>query len=141
VVTDLRNEVERRLGQGDRLLLAAHSQGSVLASVVIRQLTDNQRKSLAFLTYGSPVERLYSRLFPAHFTGRWIAGLRTELEGEVGPRWRNLYRRTDPIGGRIKGVPEEEPIDDVVRSHGAYELEPEYEQARNAVWGLLALPQ
>jgi hypothetical protein len=141
VVTDLRNEVERRLGQADRMVFAAHSQGSVLASVVIRQLNDDQRRRLAYLTYGSPVQRLYNRLFPAHFTAGWIAGLRTELEGEAGLRWRNLYRRTDPIGGRIEGVAEGEPIDDVARSHGAYELEPEYERARDAIWGLLGLPQ
>jgi len=141
VVTDLRTEVERRLGQDDMMLFAAHSQGSVLASVVIRQLDDDQQSRLAYLTYGSPVERLYRRLFPAHFTSEWIAGLRTELEGARGLRWRNLYRRTDPIGGRIDGVADLEPIDDVGRSHSSYELEPEYDLARDAIWRLLTLPQ
>ena len=141
VVTDLRTEVERRLEQGNKLLLAAHSQGSVVASVVIRQLNNDQRSRLAYLTYGSPVQRLYHRFFPAHFTSTWIAGLRAELEDGRGLRWRNLYRRTDPIGGQIDGVTGVDPIADVARSHGAYELEPEYDQARDAIWGSLALPQ
>ena len=141
VVTDLRAEVERRLDQDSKLLLAAHSQGSVVASVVIRQLRDDQRSRLAYLTYGSPVQRLYRRLFPAHFTPAWIAGLRAELERGEGLRWHNLYRRTDPIGGQIEEVPGVDPIADVARSHSAYELEPEYDQARDAIWRLLALPQ
>jgi hypothetical protein len=141
VVTDLRAEVEHRLELDKRLLLAAHSQGSVVASVVIRQLNDDQRRRLAYLTYGGPVQRLYHRLFPAHFTSTWIAGLRAELEDAKGLRWRNLYRRTDPIGGPIDGVAAVDPIADVARSHGGYELEPEYEQARDAIWGSLSLPQ
>jgi hypothetical protein len=141
VVTDLRAEVERRLEEGNRLLLAAHSQGSALASVVIRQLNDDQRSRLAYLTYGSPVQRLYHRLFPAHFTSTWIAGLRADLEDARGSRWRNLYRRTDPIGGQIDGVAAADPIAGVVRSHSGYELEPEYERARDAIWGSLSLPQ
>ena len=141
VVTDLRAEVESRLEQDKNLLLAAHSQGSVVASVVIRQLGDDQRSRLAYLTYGSPVQQLYRRLFPAHFTPGWIAGLRAELVGGEGLRWHNLYRRTDPIGGQIDEVPGVDPIADVTRSHGGYELEPEYELARDAIWGLLALPQ
>jgi hypothetical protein len=140
-VTDLRAEVERRLEEGNRLLLAAHSQGSALASVVIRQLNDDQRSRLAYLTYGSPVQRLYHRLFPAHFTSTWIAGLRADLEDARGSRWRNLYRRTDPIGGQIDGVAAADPIAGVARSHSGYELEPEYEQARDAIWGSLSLPQ
>jgi hypothetical protein len=140
-VSDLRTEVEHRLDQDNRLLLAAHSQGSVVASVVIRQLNDDQRSRLAYLTYGSPVQRLYHRLFPAHFTATWIAGLRAELEDGRGLRWRNLYRRTDPIGGQIDEVAGVDPIVDVAHSHGAYEPEPEYEQARDAIWASLALPQ
>jgi hypothetical protein len=141
VVVDLRTEVEGRLSDGGKLVLAAHSQGSVLAAVVVRQLSGDSRSRLGFLTYGSPLQRLYGWLFPAHLTPDWIAGLRSELSGPKGLRWRNLYRRTDPIGGSIDEVPGEGPIEDVDNSHGGYEQEPEYGLARDAVWGLLALPQ
>lgn len=141
VVVDLRTEVEGRLSDGGKLVLAAHSQGSVLAAVVVRQLSGDSRSRLGFLTYGSPLQRLYGWLFPAHLTPDWVAGLRSELSGPKGLRWRNLYRRTDPIGGSIDEVPGEGPIEDVDNSHGGYEQEPEYGLARDAVWGLLALPQ
>ena len=52
---------------GGRLVISGHSQGSVLAAAAVWQLTAAVRGRVALLTYGSPLERLYGRWFPAHF--------------------------------------------------------------------------
>ncbi|MET9972312.1 hypothetical protein ABZZ80_42125, partial [Streptomyces sp. NPDC006356] len=80
-----------------RLVISGHSQGSVLAAAAAWQLTPADRKRVALLTYGSPLERLYGRWFPAHFGPAALASLHAEVDC-----WRNLYRVTDPIGGPIR---------------------------------------
>ncbi|WP_053667020.1 hypothetical protein [Streptomyces sp. MMG1121] len=82
---------------GGRLVLSGHSQGSVLAAAAAWQLTPSARKRIALLTYGSPLERLYGRWFPAHFGPPALAALHHDVAC-----WRNLYRRTDPIGGPVR---------------------------------------
>ncbi|WP_327731162.1 hypothetical protein OG250_41195 [Streptomyces sp. NBC_00487] len=81
---------------GGRLVISGHSQGSVLAAAAAWQLTPSVRKRVALLTYGSPLERLYGRWFPAHFGPEPLASLHREVDC-----WRNLYRLTDPIGGPV----------------------------------------
>ncbi|WP_443078131.1 hypothetical protein [Streptomyces sp. SP17KL33] len=81
---------------GGRLVLSGHSQGSVLAAAAAWQLAPSVRSRVALLTYGSPLERLYGRWFPAHFGPEPLAALHREVDC-----WRNLYRRTDPIGGPV----------------------------------------
>ncbi|MEU5751272.1 hypothetical protein [Streptomyces sp. NPDC047829] len=82
---------------GGRLVISGHSQGSVLAASAAWQLEPSARKRVALLTYGSPLERLYGRWFPAHFGPAALDSLHTEVDC-----WRNLYRRTDPIGGPVR---------------------------------------
>ncbi|WP_217142940.1 hypothetical protein [Streptomyces sp. AC627_RSS907] len=82
---------------GGRLVISGHSQGSVLAAAAAWQLEPSARKRVALLTYGSPLERLYGRWFPAHFGPAALASLHEEVDC-----WRNLYRRTDPIGGPMR---------------------------------------
>ncbi|MEU6670948.1 hypothetical protein [Streptomyces sp. NPDC046727] len=82
---------------GGRLVLSGHSQGSVLAAAAAWQLPPSVRGRVALLTYGSPLERLYGRWFPAHFGPRALAALHHDIAC-----WRNLYRRTDPIGGPVR---------------------------------------
>lgn len=84
---------------GGRLVLSGHSQGSVLAAAAAWQLPPPVRRRVALLTYGSPLERLYGRWFPAHFGRAALASLHEEIDC-----WRNLYRETDPIGGPV-GLP------------------------------------
>jgi hypothetical protein len=79
---------------GGRLVISGHSQGSVLAAAAVWQLPTATRRRVALLTYGSPLERLYGRWFPAYFGPRALLGLSRELDC-----WRNLWRHTDPIGG------------------------------------------
>ncbi|WP_189865711.1 hypothetical protein [Streptomyces poonensis] len=82
---------------GGRLVLSGHSQGSVLAAAAAWQLSPSVRKRIALLTYGSPLERLYGRWFPAHFGPHALGSLHREVDC-----WRNLYRLTDPIGGPVR---------------------------------------
>ncbi|MEV6424444.1 hypothetical protein [Streptomyces sp. NPDC051662] len=86
---------------GGRLVLSGHSQGSVLAASAVWQLRSATRHRVALLTYGSPLERLYGRWFPAYFGAEQLAQLSTEVHC-----WRNLWRSTDPIGGPVR-VPED----------------------------------
>ncbi|MFC7815751.1 hypothetical protein ACFUTR_14040 [Streptomyces sp. NPDC057367] len=82
---------------GGRLVISGHSQGSVLAASAAWQLEPPARRRVALLTYGSPLERLYGRWFPAHFGPAALGSLHEEVDC-----WRNLYRRTDPIGGPMR---------------------------------------
>lgn len=82
---------------GGRLVISGHSQGSVLAAAAAWQLTPADRRRVALLTYGSPLERLYGRWFPAHFGPAALSALHHDVAC-----WRNLYRPTDPIGGPMR---------------------------------------
>jgi chromate transport protein ChrA len=82
---------------GGRLVISGHSQGSVLAAAAAWQLAPSTRRRVALLTYGSPLERLYGRWFPAHFGPAALSSLHREVDC-----WRNLYRLTDPIGGPVR---------------------------------------
>ncbi|MET8680289.1 hypothetical protein ABZW18_22565 [Streptomyces sp. NPDC004647] len=89
---------------GGRLVISGHSQGSVLAAAAVWQLDPRTRRRVAVLTYGSPLERLYGRWFPAYFGAGKLRALHREVHC-----WRNLWRRTDPIGGPVLPVAGTEP--------------------------------
>jgi hypothetical protein len=91
-----------------RLVLSAHSQGTVLAAAAVWQLDPGTRRRVALLTYGSPLRRLYGRYFPAYFGPEELAWLHQDA-----PAWRNLFRVTDPIGGPVRvAVPAgRQPVD------------------------------
>ena len=106
-VPDLEERISRltedRAAGAGRVLLMAHSQGTVLAAAALRHLASSGAAAMhrvALVTYGAPLTRLYRRAFPAYFGD----GIFAELYGEVGAadaRWRNFHRRTDPIGGPV----------------------------------------
>jgi hypothetical protein len=90
------------------VLLSCHSQGSVLGAVVLLQVDTPTSARTAFLTYGSPLARLYGRFFPAYFSAtalRRLGGFLSEAPADPARRsawrWRNLYRPSDPIGGAV----------------------------------------
>ncbi|MFF0483693.1 hypothetical protein [Streptomyces sp. NPDC004435] len=87
---------------GGRLVISGHSQGSVLAAAAVWQLPSATRARVALLTYGSPLERLYGRWFPAYFGPDALRGLHRAVHC-----WTNLHRATDPIGGPVR-VPAED---------------------------------
>ncbi|MFI8189329.1 hypothetical protein ACIF8T_11120 [Streptomyces sp. NPDC085946] len=109
---------------GGRLVISGHSQGSVLAAAAAWQLQPSARRRVALLTYGSPLERLYGRWFPAHFGPAALLSLHHDVDC-----WRNLYRLTDPIGGPVR-LPgdcgpevDREPLKDPL-AYGRTELHP-----------------
>ncbi|NUV79366.1 hypothetical protein G6W52_05385 [Streptomyces sp. CAI-155] len=87
-----------------RLIISGHSQGSVLAAAAVWQLPDTARRRVGLLTYGSPIERLYGRWFPAYFGAVPLLGLHDSVHC-----WRNLWRATDPIGGPVRLATDHDP--------------------------------
>jgi hypothetical protein len=93
------------------VVLAGHSQGSVIAAATVLQLTTSERAAvdqLALLTYGSVLRRLYSRYFPAYLGLPIVDSVaRAVSERSSGvPRWRNLWRLSDQIGGPVEFDPD-----------------------------------
>ncbi|RTL64138.1 MAG: hypothetical protein EKK42_26340 [Pseudonocardiaceae bacterium] len=127
---------------GEPLVVAAHSQGSVIAGTALL-LTPAPLGPVALFTFGSPWHHLYGEFFPAYFD----AAATTALDHRLGGRWRNLWRDTDPVGGPVDDLIEEpgaqsgadpavDPGVDLAplpdphdRVHGDYWLEPQYDAA------------
>ncbi|MEV6947909.1 hypothetical protein AB0N07_39425 [Streptomyces sp. NPDC051172] len=130
---------------GGRLVLSGHSQGSVLAAAAAWQLKPSVRGRVALLTYGSPLERLYGRWFPAHFGPAALSSLHHDVDC-----WRNLYRLTDPIGGPVRlsgdcgpevdraplkdplayGRTAQHPLPAPILGHGDYQADPAFAEER-----------
>ncbi|MFJ8848947.1 hypothetical protein [Streptomyces sp. NPDC102437] len=131
-----------------RLVISGHSQGSVLAASAVWQLPAETRSRVALLTYGSPIERLYARWFPAYFGPGPLHALHRSVHC-----WRNLWRATDPIGGRVRldegpgpevdrgplkdplvyGRTREHPLPEAVLGHSDYQADPVFAQERAAL--------
>ena len=70
---------------GRPFLIAAHSQGTVIAMASLLAVPDAQvpaPPSVALVTYGSPISHLYERLFPSYFSREAVTQLRTRFGGE-----------------------------------------------------------
>ncbi|MFF5342358.1 hypothetical protein ACFY4H_16845 [Streptomyces althioticus] len=137
---------------GGRLVLSGHSQGSVLAAAAAWQLPPSARRRVALLTYGSPLERLYGRWFPAHFGPDALDTLHRDVVC-----WSNLYRRTDPIGGPVRlpgdGGPDvdrpplkdplaygrtpEHPLPTPILGHSDYQADPAFAEERRRLFARL----
>ncbi|MGA7270092.1 MAG: hypothetical protein WB239_03370, partial [Acidimicrobiia bacterium] len=137
-IPQLRDRLVTLTGNG-KVIVSAHSQGSVLAVATILQSSTEVSSSVALLTYGSPLTRLYARYFPEYCSPNLYREVATRVT-----RWTNLWRRTDFIGGPLEteGVSDVEVLDPVSTRppapgqsrplplrHSDYELTPEYEAA------------
>lgn len=93
----------------ERILLAPHSQGTMLAVAAIAGLRISGRAhevrfdQLALLTYGSQLQFAYSRGFPRYANVELLGGLLGTLDpaGTGTSGWISLTRETDPIGGQV----------------------------------------
>ncbi len=117
--------VDLRHGPG-LVVLAAHSQGTVISMAALLGPGKWAADRTALLTFGTVLRRLYARFFPLYFSREAFAALGTALGGGAGAemlapwpmpgdartaavaglvpptlRWRNLWRRTDYLGGRL----------------------------------------
>jgi hypothetical protein len=91
-----------------RILLAGHSQGSVLAYWFVLHHARNPSR-IDLLTCGSPIESLYSVAFPSFFD------LSTHRDALTRVRsWSNVWRDTDPIATPLR--PDEEEATPGVRN-------------------------
>ncbi|WP_329460479.1 hypothetical protein [Streptomyces sp. NBC_01497] len=134
---------------GGRLVLSAHSQGTVLAAATLWQLDPATRRRTALLTYGAPLKRLYGRWFPAYFGEPQLSELHRETRC-----WRNLWRDTDAIGGPVGareggalpgvdrgplrdplayGRSTQRPLPEAINGHGDYQADPAFAEERAAL--------
>ena len=84
----------------DQLVVAAHSQGTVLVYAAIRPYAAGREETLpplSLVTFGSPLRALYAAVFPLYFdaaefetTGAWVPG-----------GWLNCFRFTDHVGRAV----------------------------------------
>lgn len=122
----------RRVAAPDTaVVLAAHSQGSVISAATILQLHtydtaadedagagDHQVRVLprvAFLSFGCVLRRLYGRYFPVYFGAPQLERFQQILttgadpdrpiDPAAAPRWINLWRYTDYLGGQVTAGP------------------------------------
>jgi hypothetical protein len=158
------------------VVLAGHSQGSVIGAALLAQLATADALELgerpvlphvAFLSYGCVLRRLYARFFPAYFGLRVLRQLADDLTADGGlPRWRNLWRRSDHVGGAVDVEPWQamdpdlpvcgptdlrladpvyavpgDPADPAPRRHSGYQADPEFQRAVAELAELLPSPQ
>lgn len=94
------------------VVVAAHSQGSVLAAAAALQ-RDIQVEGIprfGLVTYGSPLRKLYGEVFPAWWSPSQIQAINEPTRSLVVPHgWMNVYYDTDYIGGWVN-------VDDVNRN-------------------------
>jgi len=98
-------ELQRRMwwlhDNGGRVMLTAHSQGTILAAAALVQPDcrpeDDQP---ALITFGSPLCKLYSWGFPGYVDRTLLEKLEPGGIGAL-KGWRNFYYPTDPIGGSV----------------------------------------
>jgi hypothetical protein len=108
-VPELERRILRHLEADRRVIVCAHSQGSILAYAALMELAQHypdKTANVALVTFGSPLRTLYGKFFPGYFAPGELAWLRERLlQSPAGPciTWKNFYRRTDYIGQALFG--------------------------------------
>lgn len=99
-------EVQRRLwrihDRGGRVVVAAHSQGTVIAAAALLQAHSRpDDDTVGLVTFGSPLRTLYGWAFPAYFDEAVLRRLAPPDGAVAVHEWRNFYYLTDYIGGPV----------------------------------------
>lgn len=96
-------ELQRRIwwlhDSEGQVLVAAHSQGTIVAAAALLQ--EDRRPpdaAVSLVTFGSPLRTLYRWAFPSYFGSDVLARLGS---GSRLTDWRNFYYRTDFVGGSV----------------------------------------
>jgi hypothetical protein len=83
--------------QQKRVVIAAHSQGTIIAAAALLLADATTCDRVGLLTFGCPLRRLYARNFPNYFGHYALSSVRMAEDG----RWINLWALSDPIGGYV----------------------------------------
>jgi hypothetical protein len=101
-VPELTRRIWRLHDNQGRVVLTAHSQGSVVAAAVLaRQSARREEKTVGLVTLGSPLAKLYRWAFPALVSDGLLQNFAGGHGGIGAVRWRNVYYETDYIGGPV----------------------------------------
>jgi TM2 domain-containing membrane protein YozV len=113
-------ELQQRLTEasepGKCVVLAAHSQGTIVGYASMLQIDPARFERVTFATFGSPLGSYYQRFFPSYFDRTSYAALEEKLKANVDTEysWRNFWRPTDPIGGCVFSEEEDMPNESTV---------------------------
>ncbi len=127
-VPELRQRLLALTEGSRRVLLLAHSQGTLLCSAVLESLLGGDTRSrlgrIRYVTYGCMLQRSYGRSFPHLVRPDDLYELKAELErldreaqfrdfplpqDPETPGWMNFGRTTDYLGGRMFVEPHRPP--------------------------------
>jgi hypothetical protein len=104
-----RGGVRGPAGAYDRVIIAAHSQGTVLAVTLLHEPPDGLPADVRLITFGSPLRQLYRQRLPRQFG--WLSALRTtpwrylDRTRSHLREWVNLAAPGDPIGRTVFDPP------------------------------------
>ena len=105
VVRHVRRHLDRVAAPTDDscdVVLAAHSQGSLIATAALVWLEPDELRRIGFVTFGSQLRLGFARAFPHYVNGALIRQLAVgDLAVGRPRRWVNLYRETDAIAGPV----------------------------------------
>jgi hypothetical protein len=97
-IAALQDRLEFLVGKGKTVVVSGHSQGAVMAVPILHGL--DSALDLRFLSYGCLIDRHYRMLFPRFFNDTVFGS----VDDNVGGRWINLHRITDPLGHRVRAL-------------------------------------
>jgi hypothetical protein len=102
----------RPIGSDTRIVLLAHSLGSVIAvDSLINSRVWHGRDDVVLITLGSPIRRAFVRFFPGFLFPAGVPDAGRLAQTRVGRlRWINVYRRLDVVGKNL-GLPPDVGID------------------------------
>ena len=104
-VPELTRRIWRLHDNNGRVVLTAHSQGSVIAAAVVGRRSPGRREGeprIGVVTFGAPLAKLYRWAFPALFSDGFLKGIADGTPGMGRVVWHNVYYATDYIGGPVR---------------------------------------